>query len=417
MESVVALGQKAKEAARQFATASTLQKDAALAAIADALCDKANMAAVLAANAKDLAAAADNGISDVMQDRLRLSEKSLFAMADGVRQLIVLGDPCGEVDFGAVRPNGLELRRVRVPLGVVGIIFESRPNVSVDSATLCLKSGNCCLLRGGKEAIHSNKALVALMRAAIACAGLPEDIILLVEDTSRDSANAMMKLTGLLDVLIPRGGAGLIKAVLQNAAVPVIETGAGNCHVYVDDSADLEMAANIIFNAKCSRPSTCNAAETLLVHRAVAEAFLPKAKARLDTYHVELRGCPETQRILGRCVIAVTDEDYATEFNDYILAVKVVEQLDEAVDHIARYSTHHSEAIVTSSYDNARRFTALVDSAAVYVNASTRFTDGGEFGFGAEIGISNQKLHARGPMGLTALTSVKYIVYGNGQVR
>jgi len=310
----------------------------------------------------------------------------------------------------------LRIIKRRVPMGVVGMIFESRPNVTVDAAVLCLKTANVCLLRGGKEAIHSNTALANVMRKAISQAGLPEDSVILVTDTSRESAVEMMKLNGYLDLLIPRGGAGLISAVVKNATVPVIETGVGNCHVYVDEHADLEMAADILVNAKCSRPSVCNACETLLAHRAIAKEFLPVVYELLKAYNVELRGCRETKEILPDIKDA-TEADYAAEFLDYTLAVKVVGGVDEAMEHIARYGTRHSEAIVTQDYANALKFTDGVDAAAVYVNASTRFTDGGEFGFGAEIGISTQKLHARGPMGIEALTSYKYIVMANGQVR
>jgi glutamate-5-semialdehyde dehydrogenase len=304
-----------------------------------------------------------------------------------------------------------------VPLGVIGIIYEARPNVTADAAALCLKAGNAVILRGGKEAIHSNVCIAQIMREALEQAGLPMDCIQLVQDTSRESAREMMNLTDYLDVLIPRGGAGLIQSVVQNSHVPVIQTGVGNCHVYVDDTADIDMAANIIFNAKTSRPSVCNAIETILVHKDIAEKALPAIKARLDEKDVELRGCERTREILGDCVVPAAESDWATEFLDYILAVKVVNSMEDAIEHIARYSSGHSEAIVTKSYENAACFTAQVDSAAVYVNASTRFTDGGEFGLGAEIGISTQKLHARGPMGVNELTSVKFIISGNGQIR
>ena len=333
------------------------------------------------------------------------------------REVCALDDPIGKKDGGCVRPNGLNITRVRVPLGVVGMIYEARPNVTADAAVLCLKSGNACVLRGGKEAIRSNIAIADAMRAAIESVGLSADCITLVEDTSRQTASEMMTANGLIDVLIPRGGAGLIRSVVQNATVPVIETGTGNCHIYVDASADIDMAANIAVNAKCSRPSVCNAAESFLVHRDAAERFLKKVAPMLEKYSVEIRGCERTRAVLGDSVVPATEEDYATEFLDYIVSVRVVDSIEEAMEHIARYGTHHSECIVTESYSAAKLFTDRVDAAAVYVNASTRFTDGGEFGLGAEIGISTQKLHARGPMGLAELTTVKYVVLGEGQIR
>ncbi len=415
MEAIKQLGLRAKAAARSFGTALSDDKNKALAAIAQGLED--NLPAILAANARDIAAAEENGVRSAMVDRLRLTEARIRDIAAAVRHIVTLPDPVGKVDLGMVRPNGLRIYKTRVPMGVVGIIFEARPNVTVDAAALCIKSGNVCILRGGKEAIHSNKALATVMGDALQSCGFSRDVVLLVEDTSRESANAMMTLNGCIDVLIPRGGAGLISAVVQNATVPVIETGVGNCHIYVDKAADLAMAAAILDNAKTSRPSVCNAAETLLVHSRVAAEFLPAAKALLDNHRVELRGCEKTAAILGDAVKPATHEDYATEFNDYILAIKVVESFEEAVDHIAAYSTGHSEAIITEDYSAAQAFLSQVDAAAVYVNASTRFTDGGEFGFGAEIGISTQKLHTRGPMGLEELTTVKYLVYGNGQIR
>ena len=309
------------------------------------------------------------------------------------------------------------IRKVTVPFGVIGVIYEARPNVTSDAAALCLKAGSAVILRGGKEAINSNLAISEIMRNAVESVGFPKDCIALVKDTSRQSATELMQLSDYLDVLIPRGGAGLIRSVVENAKVPVIETGVGNCHIYVDESADVQMAANIIFNAKTSRPSVCNAIETILVHKNIAQKALPEIKKLLDTKNVEIRGCETTRKILGDSVIPATEEDYAKEFLDYILAVKVVDSLDDAIDHIAKYSTGHSESIITNDYNNANKFTACVDSAAVYVNASTRFTDGGEFGLGAEIGISTQKLHARGPMGLNELTSCKFIIRGNGQIR
>lgn len=413
-EYVNEVGRRAKAAARVFGQAGGNRRVEALLAIAAAL--EAGTAEILAANAEDLAEADRSGMRESLKDRLRLSPERVADIAAAVRQVAALPDPLGEVDLGTVRPNGLSIQRVRVPLGVVGIIFEARPNVTADAAALCIKSGNVCVLRGGKEAIHSNLALARLMRAALEGCGLPADAVQLIEDTSRESARTMMELRGCLDVLIPRGGAGLIRTVAENARVPVIETGVGNCHVYVDATADLEMAVNIIDNAKTQRPSVCNAAETLLVHKDIAAKFLPLAATRLAEHNTQLRCDPAARAILPQSTPAA-EEDWATEFGDYILAVKVVEGLDEALDHIARYSTGHSEAIVTRDYNAAQRFLNEVDSAAVYVNASTRFTDGGEFGFGAEIGISTQKLHARGPMGLRELTTVKYKIYGDGQVR
>lgn len=338
-------------------------------------------------------------------------------MATGVAEVAALSDPIGRILDGKTLKNGLKIEKVTVPMGVIGIIYEARPNVTSDAAALCLKAGSAVILRGGKEAIHSNRAIMDVMRAAIRTVGFPEDCIALVQDTSRQSATELMQLTDYLDVLIPRGGAGLIKSVVENAKVPVIETGVGNCHVYVDENADAEMAVNIVFNAKTSRPSVCNAIETVLVHKSIAQTVLPAMKAALETKNVEIRGCETTKAILGDSIIAATEDDYAKEFLDYILAIRVVDSLDDAINHIARYSTGHSECIVTGNYAAAETFTARVDAAAVYVNASTRFTDGGEFGLGAEIGISTQKLHARGPMGLNELTSMKFIIKGQGQIR
>ena len=408
------MGARAKEAARALAVAGA-RKDKALLAAAQALEDACGE--ILAANEQDLQAGRDAGMRDAMLDRLALTQERVGAMAAGLREVAALADPVGRVLEGSVRPNGLRITKVSVPLGVAGIIYEARPNVTADAAALCLKSGNAVILRGGKEAIRSNQAIAQVLRGAVEGAGLPADCIQLVEDTSRESSVGLMNLTGYLDVLNPRGGAGLIRTVVEQAKVPVIETGVGNCHVYVDAQADLDMAADIIYNAKTSRPSVCNAIETVLVHSAVAQTFLPMMKRRLDEKQVQLRGCQRTREILGEAVQPATQEDWATEFLDYILAVRVVEDLDEAIAHIAAYSSGHSECIVTENYRNACRFTQEVDAAAVYVNASTRFTDGGEFGLGAEIGISTQKLHARGPMGLRELTSYKYIVQGDGQIR
>lgn len=408
------MGKRAKSAARKLASAGA-KKDAALLSIAAAL--EQGQAKIISENAKDLAAAKENGMNQSLLDRLALSEARISGMTDGVRQVAAQNDPIGQIMEGGVRPNGLRVEKVRVPLGVIGMIYEARPNVTADAAALCLKAGNAVILRGGKEAIHSNRCIAEIMRGALEQAGLPMDCIQLVQDTNRDSAREMMNLTEYLDVLIPRGGAGLIQSVVQNSHVPVIQTGVGNCHVYVDDTADIEMAANIIFNAKTTRPSVCNAIETVLVHKDIAEQALPAIKAKLDEKKVEIRGCERTQSMLGSSVVPAVESDWETEFLDYILAVKVVDSIDEAIEHIAHYSSGHSEAIVTRSYENAARFTTEVDSAAVYVNASTRFTDGGEFGLGAEIGISTQKLHARGPMGVNELTSMKFIISGNGQIR
>ena len=408
-------GLAARHAERVLAVAGTAQKNRALEAIARAL--KERESAILAENQKDLAAARESGMKASLLDRLALSPQRIDGIVEGVRQVAALPDPIGCVTRMEKRPNGLVIGKRRVPLGVIGIIYEARPNVTVDAAALCLKSGNAVILRGGKEAFRSNKAFVAVMRDALEAAGLPRDCVALVEDTSRASAQELMGLTGYLDVLIPRGGAGLIRTVVENARVPVIETGVGVCHVYVDGEADLDMGARIIYNAKTSRPSVCNAAECLLVHAQVAEAFLPKAKALLEQKNVELRGCPRTCAILGEGVQPACEADWDTEFGDYILAVKVVKDAGEAIDFINAHGSGHSEAIVTNNYFTAQRFLDQVDAAAVYVNASTRFTDGFEFGLGAEIGISTQKMHARGPMGLEELTSSKYIVYGTGQVR
>ena len=414
MTTIETMGKKAKEVARVLATAGAL-KDRALISIADALIENTDY--ILEENAKDLEAGKANGLSNALLDRLALSPERIKGMADGARQVASLPDPCGRVISGGKLKNGLEVTKVTVPLGVIGIIYEARPNVTADSAVLCLKSGNAVILRGGKEAINSNKAVATVMRKAIEIAGLPADSVQLIEDTTRQSSIELMGLSDYLDVLIPRGGAGLIKATVENAKVPVIETGVGNCHVYVDEYADIEMAAEIIYNAKTSRPSVCNAIETILVNKNIADKALPLIKAKLDEKNVELRGCEKTIEILGDSVKPATEEDYATEYLDYILAVKVVNCIDCALSHIAKYSSGHSECIVTENYTNAEKFLNSVDAAAVYVNASTRFTDGGEFGLGAEIGISTQKLHARGPMGINELTSMKFIVKGNGQVR
>ena len=410
---ITEMGARAKEAARVLATTGAL-KEAALLHAAHALWSRREE--ILAANAQDLEAGKAAGLSQALLDRLALTEGRIQDMKTAVEEVAKAADPVGRILSGETRPNGLRIEKVTVPLGVIGIIYEARPNVTSDAAALCLKAGNVVILRGGKEAIHSNKAVAGVLRDALEEAGLPADCVQLVEDTSRQSAQELMGLTQYLDVLIPRGGAGLIRSVKENARVPVIETGVGNCHVYVDASADLDMAAEIIYNAKCSRPSVCNAIETILVHQDVAKAALPKIKARLDEKQVELRGCDRARAILPGITPAV-EEDWATEYLDYILAVKVVGSLEDALGHIARYSTGHSECIVTQDYTAAQRFLNEVDAAAVYVNASTRFTDGGQFGLGAEIGISTQKLHARGPMGLEQLVSYKFLIRGSGQVR
>ena len=415
MTYIETLGAKAKAAEHAAASASAKLKNEALKSIADALIQ--NTGLIIEKNKLDLENAVKNGMSVSMQDRLMLNEKRISDIASSVLKLIEAEDLIGSVDYGVIRPNGLKICKTRVPLGVIGIIFESRPNVTVDAATLCLKAGNTVILKGGKEAINSNKCLADVMRAAVEKAGLPADVIQLVEDTSREAAAELMKLNKYLDVLIPRGGAGLINAVVNQATVPVIETGTGNCHVYVDESADIQMAADIVNNGKTQRPSVCNAVESLLVHKNIAEAALPVIKSKLDEHNVEIRGCQKTADILGDCVTLASDDDYATEFLDFIISVKVVDSIEEAIEHIQKYSTRHSECIVTKSLENAEKFQREVDAAAVYVNASTRFTDGGEFGFGAEIGISTHKLHARGPMGLRALTTVKYLINGNGQIR
>ena len=413
MTTMEAMGKKAKEAARALARAGQ-EKTAALQAAARALL--ARQEELLAANRADVEAGEAGGMRDSLLDRLRLTESRIAGMAQALREVAEAPDPVGRVLSGEVRPNGLQIQKITVPLGVIGIIYEARPNVTSDAAGLCLKAGNAVILRGGKEAFRSNLAVAQVLRDALEESGLPADCVQLVEDTSRQSAQELMGLTGYLDVLIPRGGAGLIRAVKENSRVPVIETGVGNCHAYVDAAADLNMAADIVYNAKCSRPSVCNAIETLLVHEKIAGEALPRIKSRLDEKQVELRGWEKTRAILPG-VAAATEEDWATEYNDYILAVKVVGSLEEALGHIAKYSSGHSEVIVTEDYSAAQRFLEEVDSAAVYVNASTRFTDGGEFGLGAEIGISTQKLHARGPMGLEQLTSTKFLVRGKGQIR
>ncbi len=408
-------GRRAKDASYTLAAAGTERKNAALEAIAKTLMERRDE--WLAANAEDVAAAKEAGMRPAMLDRLTLTEERIAGIAEAVRQVIALPDPIGRVDKMETRPNGLIIGRRRVPLGVVAIIFEARPNVTVDAAALCLKSGNVCILRGGREAIRSNRTAVELMRRALVSAGLPEDCVSLVQDISHETAGELMHLDKYVDVLIPRGGAGLIRTVAKEASVPVIRTGEGVCHVYVDNEADLDMGAEILYNAKCSRPSVCNAAECLLVQEGVAEEFLRKALPLLDRHKVELRCDERALTVLGTRGIPAAESDWDAEYDDYILAVRTVKDLDEAVQFINAHGTGHSEAIVTTNYFKAQRFLNEVDAAAVYVNASTRFTDGGEFGLGAEIGISTQKMHARGPMGLEELTSCKYVIYGEGQVR
>jgi glutamate-5-semialdehyde dehydrogenase len=404
----------AKSAARVLAVLSTEQKNLALRSMVQALRDKKEI--IIQANELDLKAAKSKGISSALLDRLTLNDKRIEDMAEGLEEVAKLPDPIGEVTHMWRQPNGLEIGKVRVPLGVIGIIYEARPNVTVDAAGLCLKAGNAVVLRGGSEAINSNKAIVEVIEKAALTNGLPAGSINLIEDTDRAAANELMRLNGLIDVLIPRGGAGLIKAVIENATVPVIETGVGNCHLYVDSSADLAMAERIIINAKTQRPGVCNAIETLLVHKSVASRILPSIGEKLREKGVEIRGC-ELSREYIPYVFPATEEDWATEYLDLIIAVKVVDSVQEAIDHIDMYGSKHSEAIVTMDYQAARKFQKEVDAACVYVNASTRFTDGFQFGFGAEIGISTQKLHARGPMGLRELTSTKYLIYGDGQIR
>lgn len=408
------IGMRAKSASMQISVASSTVKDNALAHMADALIEHSGE--IIAANRIDLEQGRTNGLNQGLLDRLALNDERIIGMADGIRDTAALHDPVGRVLSGSTLSNGLRLQKVAVPLGVIAIIYEARPNVTSDAAALCLKSGNACILRGGKEAINSNIAIANVLRQSLTECGLNADCIQLIGDTSREIASQLMRLNDYVDCLIPRGGAGLIKSVVQNATVPIIETGTGNCHIYVEKTADINMAADIVFNAKTSRVSVCNAAESLLVDEAVAEKALPVIYNRLSEKNVVLYGCEKTCKIL-KDALPASDEDYYTEYLDYKMSVKVVKDIDEAVSHIAKYSTGHSECIVTGSYEASQKFTASVDSAAVYVNASTRFTDGGQFGLGAEIGISTQKLHARGPMGLDELTTAKYIIYGNGQVR
>ena len=414
MNSLIDLGIRAKKASKSLNMATSELKNSALMAISNAL--KENAQKIVMANEKDIKIAKENGMSSSMLDRLMLDKNRVFAMADGVSALCRLSDPVGNILDEYSRPNGIKIRKISVPMGVIAIIYEARPNVTSDAVAISLKAGSAVILRGGKEAFNSNFMTTEIMREAIASVGLPSDCIQLVTDTSRKSSTDLMTLNGYVDVLIPRGGAGLIKAAVENSTVPVIETGTGNCHAYVDESANIPMAADIVFNGKVQRPSVCNALESLLVHEGVAEKALPEICDRLKEAGVQIRGCNKTCAILPYALPA-TEEDFATEFLNYTISVKVVSDLYEAVEHIGQFSTHHSEVIITEDQNSAKYFTAAVDSAAVYVNASTRFTDGGEFGLGAEIGISTQKLHARGPMGLRELTSYKYIISGDGQIR
>ena len=413
-------GVKAKKAANVLATASAGVKNQVLANAAKLLVE--NTDKIIAENTIDVETAAANGMSVPMQDRLRLTPDRIKGMAEGLTQLIALDDPIGTIIEGYKRPNGLEIIKKRVPLGVIGIIFEARPNVTADAAGLCIKSGNACILRGGKEALRSNMAVASVFAEALEEAGLPGECVQLLDNTDREIATAMMRLNKYIDVLIPRGGAGLIRAVVNNASVPVIQTGTGNCHVYIDNEANKEMAVSIVMNAKTQRPSVCNAAETLLVNAEIAESFLPVIAKELATKKVELRCCDKTYSVLSKLSLDTTvkeasQEDWDTEYDDLILAIKVVSDYKEAVEHVNNHGTGHSEAIITDNYNKAKFFQENVDAACVYVNASTRFTDGFEFGFGAEIGISNQKLHTRGPMGLMELTTIKYVINGNGQIR
>lgn len=408
------IGIKALAAKDFLSTVTTQEKNKALLAIAQSLRNSSET--IINENKTDLENGSKNGLSAGMLDRLLLDQKRIEDIAKAVEDVAALPDPCGRLLEETTRPNGLVIKKVSVPIGVIGIIYESRPNVTADAAVLCLKSSNAVILRGGKEAIHSNIAIVAAMRSALAACGFDENCIQLVTDTSRESANQMMRMNGYIDCLIPRGGKGLIRSVVENSTVPVIETGSGNCHIYVDESADIDMAANIIFNAKTQRISVCNACESLVIHSGILNRALPVIKKQLDEKQVEMRGDARAM-LAAEGVLPASEEDFAAEYLDYKISVKTVDSLDEAIKHINKYSTGHSESIITQNEEHAREFMQRVDSSSVYVNASTRFTDGGEFGLGAEIGISTQKLHARGPMGLQELTTTKYLIFGNGQVR
>lgn len=410
---VLQLCEQTKNAASILSVTSGNERNTALLSLAGALVNEKEY--ILKENEKDLSLAEQNGVPKTMLDRLKLTEARIDAMAEAIADVAKLPDPLGNGTV-TVRPNGLKITKIHVPIGVTGIIYEARPNVTADAAALCIKSGNGVVLKGGKEAINTNRAIVAVIKKALAGSAVPPDAVALIDSTERAATTELMHARGFIDVLIPRGGKGLIRSVTENASVPVIETGAGNCHIYIDRDADLDKAVKVAVNAKASRPSVCNAVETMLVHESIAKKFLPKFAKAAESFKVEIRGCEKTLAILPEAKTA-TEEDYETEYNDFILAVKVVSSLDEAIEHIKRYTTGHSEAIITESLASAKAFTERIDAAAVYVNASTRFTDGGEFGLGAEIGISTQKLHARGPMGLSELTTVKYIVEGDGQIR
>jgi glutamate-5-semialdehyde dehydrogenase len=414
LEDIVKKAQSAKLASKVMSSVTAEQKNNCLKFMINVL--KEDTQYILSENMKDVDSCRLNGMSEPLLDRLMLNEKRMNPIVLGLEQLISLKDPIGEVISMNRMPNGLLIGQMRVPLGVIGIIYESRPNVTVDAASLCIKSGNVVILRGGSEAINSNIALVKSLRKALVYSGIPEDSISIIEDTSRDTVNKLMKLNQYIDVLIPRGGAGLIKATIENSTIPVIETGTGNCHIYVDNYGDLEMAERITINAKVTRPGVCNAAEKLLVHKDVAHDFVPKIVNSLKSNGVEVRGCEKSREICGDIILA-SDIEWYTEYLDYIMAIKIVDNINVAIEHINKYGTKHSEAIITDNYSNSQRFLMEVDAAAVYVNASTRFTDGFEFGLGAEIGISTQKIHARGPMGLRELSSTKYIIYGSGQIR
>lgn len=414
MQTLQEIGQKAQKAKPSLQTLETLKKNAALEAVANALLEESDT--ILKENEKDIEAARANQMKEGLVDRLLLTRARIEGMAEGLTQLVTLEDPIGEVLSMKKRPNGLMIGQKRVPLGVVGIIYESRPNVTADAFGLCFKTGNAVILKGGSDAIHSNKAIVSVIQNALADLNITRDAIQLIEDSNRETTTAFMKLNQYVDVLIPRGGAGLIQAVVNNSTIPVIETGTGNCHVYVDETADLNMAIDIIFNAKTQRIGVCNACESIVVHKNVINNLLPALKNRLDEKNVELRGDqPAMDAVSG--ILPAVEADWGSEYLDYILSIKTVTSIEEAISHINRYNTGHSEAIITNDYSHSQKFLEEIDAAAVYVNASTRFTDGFEFGFGAEIGISTQKLHARGPMGLLALTTTKYIIYGNGQIR
>ena len=414
MENLILMGENAKKAAYDLSILSTKTKNNALALMAKDLLDSKEE--IIRANKIDMQEAKNKNVSETLLDRLYLNDKRVEDMATGLLEIVKLPDPVGEIISMWKRPNNLQIGQKRVPIGVIGIIYESRPNVTCDAAGLCLKSGNATILRGGSDAINSNKAIVKALRNGIEKSGLPKDAIQLVSDTDREVAQKMMRLNEYIDVLIPRGGENLIKSVVKNATIPVIETGTGNCHIYVDESADFNMAIDIVLNAKTQRPGVCNAAEKLLIHENISKEFLPKVVKALREKNVEIRGDEKSKEVVDDIILA-KDEEWDKEYLDYIIAVKIVENVDEAIKHINNHGTKHSEAIITESYKNSQKFLERVDAAAVYVNASTRFTDGSEFGFGAEIGISTQKLHARGPMGLKELTSTKYIIYGNGQIR